>query len=66
MKRMSLMEQSIRMPSVLDRAKHGGKGKFKGKSLSQMYTKYGKKPRMKSLAEMGKAISKKKIKSVWM
>jgi hypothetical protein len=65
MKRISLMEQAVRMPSVLDRAKRGKKGKFEGKSLSQMYTKYGKKKKMKSLADMGKTISKKKLKSVW-
>lgn len=71
MKRMSLMEQAIRMPNALDSASHGKKGKFEAKSLSQMYTKFGKKGKMKSLAQMAKgyslkARSKKKFKSVWM
>jgi signal recognition particle GTPase len=78
MKRMSLMEQAIKMPNALDSASHGKKSKFKAKSnkfeaksLSQMYNKFGKKGKMKSLAQMAsgyslKARSKKKFKSVWM
>jgi hypothetical protein len=61
----NLMYQATKMGSILDTAKHGKKAK-RARSLSEMYMKYGKKPKMKSLAQMGRAISHKKFKSIWM